>query len=381
MARTFVELLGGGSPRSSDAAWFVPIWIKRIRLVSPLRRSEATRFLVYALAISIVLSGCSAVDNSSPKSLDTNDSADSTLRGGFAGSVGGDFDAPGVAPGEVPDGAVGLNAAAIARQLIFSGEMDITVQDVEATSSDIVEWIAQSGGFVESSSSSQFDGRPSMHFVLRVPSEDYDALRDHIRSVAIQVELDQSRRVDVTSQHADYGAKLETMRLAESELRELLAAQNERGGDVETVLSIHRELRGLRTEIDGLQAQLDVLDEQIALSTLTLSLAGESAVSGDGRAWRVGSTFRSATRDLNVGVQRFLEGLVYFLVAVLPIVLLWSAVLSAGAWLVVRIARIAGFRRPSGRGPTKPSRRDAAQVASKEVAAKEDSPSEDEGSN
>lgn len=284
-----------------------------------------------------------------------------------------DFAQPADFAGEADGGANAVHAQSITRQLIFSGHMSLTVSDVEAASVGIGKWVGGRGGFVESSSASAFDGRPSMYMVLRVPSDEYEALRDHVRGLAVDMGDDRSERVDVTAQHADYSARLETLTLAEAELRELLAAQEEEGGNVETVLSIYRELRTLRTEIDGLQAQLDTLEEQIALSTLSVELNSESIADTSGRAWRVRSTFQSATRDLFRGVQTFTEGLVYFLVAILPMILLWSVVLGVAAWVVARVARLVGWRRPRRRGS---SDRDP-PVSSR--AAGETSAAEDEG--
>lgn len=233
-----------------------------------------------------------------------------------------------------------------ARQLVFSGEMGAIADDIAVAADEITTWVGTRGGFVERSSTSSYGGRPSVHLVLRIPSTDYEALRDHVRDVVIEVQADESRREDVTSEHTDYRARLDALRLAETELRELLEAQDEQGGDLETVLAIHRELRTLRAEIDSLQAQLDGLEERVALSTLTVDLSGESTAATATRTWRIGAVFDSARRDLVRNLQVFSEGFVYFVVAVLPLALAWTAALGAAVWLVVTIARRLG--RPRG---------------------------------
>ena len=310
-------------------------------LINRFARTTSWKLGFSVIGAAALITGCAGTGDS--RSMDDSTSLGGSLYGAADYNV--EESAPN-APSLMSDQ---VEVEASQRQLVFRGEMSIVVEDLDQIVSDFSTWVVQNGGFVESSQTTSSDSSRSVRLVLRIASEAYESLRSELQDRAIEVRSDWSERVDVTAEYADVDARLKTLRLAETELRELLAVQNESGGDVETVLAIYRELRQLRTEIDGLQAQLDVLDEQIALSTLTVRISSEVEATSGGGTWRIGRTFRRGVSDLVSGAQNFAQGLIYFLVAVVPMLLLWGAAIGVGLWVVTRAFRFAGIRRPSFR--------------------------------
>jgi hypothetical protein len=214
--------------------------------------------------------------------------------------------------------------------------MSIEAADTRSVLEAISAWLEQRGGFVEQSRITGAPGHESAYVTLRVPQPEYEALRDLVRERAEEVFRDESRRADVTAQRADLDARLENLRLTEQELRELLADMRENGGDTESVLAAYRELSTYRGEIESLEARLATLDEQVALSTLVLELSPVPQLAErEARRWQLARSVRSAWVDLVDGLQGMAEGLIYFLIAVLPRLLI-GLFLAWLAWLALR---------------------------------------------
>ena len=184
------------------------------------------------------------------------------------------------------------------------------------------------------------------HYVVRASRElGSDRLDTSVGPLSVEVLEDQSERSDVTAQHADLSARLENLETAEAELRELMSSVRESGGNTEDVLAIHRQVTETRGQIDSLQGQLDVLSEQVALSTITVSLEPEPVPPIEAvAAWRPGLTFQRAQADLVSALQSLTNAAIYVSVALLPLLIL----VGLGAYVVYRV--IMYLRRRSSRG-------------------------------
>ena len=127
--------------------------------------------------------------------------------------------------------------------------------------------------FVADESSQRYDDSVETTLTVRVPSAQFDGLMESLTELPGQVESRSISVDDVTREVADVSARLETKRLAEAQLRELLG----RAGSVEDILAVQTRLQTVREEIESTEAQLRVLRDQVSLSTIMLTLFESSA--------------------------------------------------------------------------------------------------------
>ena len=177
---------------------------------------------------------------------------------------------------------------------------------------------------------------------LRVPAERFEAARSALRALAIRVDNENINTDDVTDQYFDIEARLTTLRATETELLKLLAETRERGGKVEDIMSIYRELTTVQAEIESLQGQLNRLDKLVALSTISINVRPDELTTPIvEEGWRPLETLRSSVGALVNVLRNLVDLVIYLVVVVLPVLLLLAIpvviVLFILRWIIRRL--------------------------------------------
>ena len=247
----------------------------------------------------------------------------------------------------MPDAAVPVQASAPApapaaatpsvrsRKLIRRLELHVVARDTEPTARSLQDLAASLGGFVSDLNANRVEGVLHYQMTLRVPADRLDRAREEIRRIVLRVESEQMSTEDVTDQYVDLDARMRSLQTTESELRELLSESRERARKVSDVMEIHRELTGVRTQIEQIQGQLNTLQNLVGFSTIHLSLrpdaVGKPLVA---EGWRPSDTVRNAFRNLVEFLQGIADLLIVLVVLGLPValVILVPVLLLRWAW-------------------------------------------------
>ncbi|NOX61589.1 MAG: DUF4349 domain-containing protein [Chloroflexi bacterium] len=227
------------------------------------------------------------------------------------------------------------------RKVIYNANMTLTVTDTDATARKIEEMATNMGGYVANMNAWRGQGDIMYYTItLRIPADQFDAAREALRQMAVRVDSDNISTDDVTDQYYDIEARLKALRATETELLELLAETRERGGSVEDIMSIHRELSRVQGEIESLQGQLNRLDKLVAFSTISVDLRPhELAQPITTDEWQPLETLRNSIRTLVRALQGLLDLTIYLVVVVLPILLILAIPLALFVLLIRRLAR------------------------------------------
>jgi hypothetical protein len=154
-----------------------------------------------------------------------------------------------------------------------------------------------------------------------VPAERLDEVVADLRELG-RVESVSLGAEDVTEQYFDLEIRLATQRELEARLRELLRRPS---NELSDLLEIERELARVRTEIDQMEGRKRFWDQQVALSTLSVSLAEPrpKVAGGEGGIWRtLAESFRRAGENFVLAVA----GILAFTGGLVPVILaLWLA--------------------------------------------------------
>lgn len=228
------------------------------------------------------------------------------------------------------------------RKVIYNADLTLIVADTEATAGRIDQMAGELDGYVANLNAYRGEGDILYYNItLRIPAQQFDAARAALRDMAVRVDNESIHTDDVTDQYFDIEARLRTLRATETELLALLQETRERGGEVEDIMSIYRELTEIQSEIESLQGQLNRLDKLIALSTITINLRPDELAQPITSQWRPLETLRDSFRTLINVLRGLVDLLIGFVVVVLPTLVVLAIpvllILFALRWIIRRL--------------------------------------------
>jgi hypothetical protein len=307
----------------------------------------AAAFLLVAGAIGFLAQGGGG-------SMSGSDGQASQLTRGEAvsGGSGGVAGAPKAMPGAAPAPATGENAlagldysadlgdsavrhSADGRQqqnlskIIRDGRIGIVVPDNKFGDAvgDLTFIAEKHGGFIISSST---NNDRSGTFVLRIPAKKFDRALGDIRDLATHVRFQEVRGDDVTAEFIDQQARLRILQTR----RELLFDLFRQADTTDEILRMSSQLDDVTLQIEQIQGALRFLNDQVAESTLRVSIQEQNAPKAATSAG-VDNPDLGSSVDLAVqGFLRIVGAVIVGLGYLIPL-----TVLAAIVWLVVLSVR------------------------------------------
>ena len=217
------------------------------------------------------------------------------------------------------------------RKLIRKGEMTVEVSSVTAALTRLAQIISSAGGQTANQSERQDEyGSRTASVTCRVPAERLDAAVEAVKTLGSARTLTLTAE-DVTTDYFDVGVRINTQTQLERQLVAILQRPTNRLSDL---LKIERELARVREEIDRLQGRRRSWDNQIALSSLVITLEEPAPVvagTGGGLLRTLGESFGEAVENAVLAVA----GIIATAGSILPVALLVGAV----GWMAVRLRR------------------------------------------
>ena len=240
------------------------------------------------------------------------------LDGGGVPAEGAAGEEPAASPGSGPDrdeGAPPL-AAPIEQRIVKTGEVTLEVENVGEALGQVRAMAVELGGYVGGSQAGTLDDRATL--TIRIPAATFEDALARLHGMDAELVAEATREQDVTGQVVDLAARIENLQASEASYRELVA----RAERVEDILAVQSRLDQVRGEIEQLTAQLEALEGQAALSTLTITLVPRATpVATTTEAWDPAAQLDRALASV-VGIgQGLLDGLIWFVVVWLPILL------------------------------------------------------------
>ena len=167
--------------------------------------------------------------------------------------------------------------AAPLTKIIKSGSVDLEVARgrVGATIDRISATATGAGGFVADSKSAETDGHPTGAVTVRVPADHFESVTADLRKLG-KVRSAATSGNDVTAEYTDNAARLHTLMTSRDSLREVLSKARAIGD----ILAVQDRLNDVQTQIEQLQGRQNVLDNQVALGTIAVTVhePGQAAV-------------------------------------------------------------------------------------------------------
>jgi hypothetical protein len=216
------------------------------------------------------------------------------------------------------------------RKLIRNGEMTIEVKNVADALASLTQILRTIGG----QSTNQLErhnefGRRTASITCLVPAERLDAAIAAARGLGEPQSLS-FKTEDITTSYFDVRVRIDTQKQLEQQLVALLKRPSNRLSDL---LEIEREVARVRQEIDQLEGRVRLWDNQLAMSSLVITLQEPAPIvaSSGGPLLTLVASFGEAGENFVVTVA----GLIAASGSVLPIALL----LAGPAWAAGRAWR------------------------------------------
>ena len=168
-----------------------------------------------------------------------------------------------------------LTPADLGRDIIYTADISVQADDVEAASREAVSIVQGLGGIVFSQTT-RTEPRPSTEITFKVFPADFSTALERLSGVGKLVDQ-HIRSDDVTEIIVDLRSRIITAEASVDRLRNFL----QEATDLEDVAELERELLDRETTLERLRGQLRTLQDQVDLATITLSITQSPTVLPD----------------------------------------------------------------------------------------------------
>ncbi len=299
------------------------------------RRGTLTLSAISGLAAVLLLAACggekSRADNVSEIPASFTRNRDGSLHNN------GPFDpAATTVPKDQANSPLG---AAIDRKIVKSATIELSVENVAASVTEIETIAEVAGGFV-SGSSIFVEDRPAPEvgdgtqpvrtqsgtMTIRVPADSYASVLQKLRGVADEVVSENSTAEEVTEEYTDLQARLRNLKATEVQYLELL----KQAKAIPDIITVQDKLNEVRGQIEQAQGRISVLTDLSDLATITVQLTPTALVRTDGNrswataAWEESLAFAEGTMVVGATVAIFAGvSLLWLVPLMLIIAIIW----------------------------------------------------------
>lgn len=279
-----------------------------------LRAKPLLKLFLMVLAVAAVAAACSATDSSDTAAalLDDSVAEVAVTTAADARSQESTSDLTGVRADELGTGdtaQTALQISSLGRDIIFTADLTVAVNDVVGAGEDATRIIQGMGGFLFGQRSV---GSPEPRSVLtfKVQPEDFsEALRrlgaiGEIRSQNVFAD-------DVTERVVDLASRINTAEASVERLRALL----DEATDIKAIVAVETELLARETQLETLRGRLRTLEDQVSLATITLTLteaASRPALSLSVTAYPAHDNGLSCPGNSHLGIEQNTEATICF---------------------------------------------------------------------
>jgi hypothetical protein len=220
------------------------------------------------------------------------------------------------------------------RMIVRTANLQIKVKDVGVSLDEVRGIAGARGGFVTQTDSHQDGDYTVATITLQVPAREFDGVVSQLRKMGVKPVQETISSSDVTEEYTDLQSQLRNQEATEQRILALMG----KATAIDDVLTLDRELRQIRAEIERVQGRLNFLAKRSEMSTITVSLLPETAPIAEVKpavdGWdpaQVALQAWNASLDLLAGVGKVVISASVFLWWAVPVLL--------AIWLIMRPRR------------------------------------------
>ena len=266
------------------------------------------RLSLLLLIAGLILMGCQAKNSNEPSNEQATDANTQSAS------------APEAAPDK--NDAEEAPAPLLAdRKLVRNATLRFRVEKLTDSEGRVSKMAGQFGGMITNSEEDRTGGLSEMSMTVRVPAARLDAFLENLLKESIYTDTKTITAEDVTRQYADTDARIRAKKATEARYLQLL----QKARNVEEVMAVEAQIGQMREDIEAQEAVLRTLKNDVALSTITLTMyeRGEYVNEPDAPFYvRAAQNFRDGLSF----VGQFMLGAFYFAPLLLIAAALWGAI-------------------------------------------------------
>ena len=213
--------------------------------------------------------------------------------------------------------------AAASRKIIYTDDIKLIVADSKKSVSQIREKTKAAGGYVADEHTWLENDQVRATLTVRVPLGAFDSFMSTLRGLALRVDDERLSSRDVTDQYVDLQAQLHNLEATEKELQALLTDVRKRTQRASDIMDVYRELSKVRGQIDQVKGRMQMLDKLTTFATINVTIVpdvlSKPVVT---EPWRPAVTIRHAVRMLVNLARGFLQAMIYFVLVIIPFLLM-----------------------------------------------------------
>jgi len=234
-------------------------------------------------------------------------------------------------PTGVPDGSTTSNVEPVSpsslRMVIKNADLQLLVEDTNASLNRLTQMAADFGGYVISSQTEQRGDYVYANAQIAVPSAQFEAALNQLRNASLKVLRESATGQDVSAEYVDLRSRLTNLEATAARVREFLADAK----TVEESLNVNRQLSELEAQIEQVKGQMKYYEGRAAFSTITIALVPQTApVEVKPTEWNPGETFEDALDVLVKLVQSLTDIAIWLAVVFGPFALIAFVVIGLG---------------------------------------------------
>jgi Domain of unknown function (DUF4349) len=227
-------------------------------------------------------------------------------------------------------------AEAFSREkIIRTGSLSLRVSEPGTAASRIRELSEIFGGFVEKSSSGSKDQSGTL--TVRIPAENLTAFLRQVKQVAIRVDREHLESRDATREYIDLDAQLRNARAEETQYLQIMR----HAVSVKDTLEVSTKLADVRGRVEHLQGEMNYMTNQIAMSSIDISLWADENAGHLGTRWHPLYKVRKAFAETTAGLMDWTDAALAFGMKV-PLILAWLLTIAGLlllAWRTLLVIR------------------------------------------
>lgn len=155
------------------------------------------------------------------------------------------------------------------RKVIRNGTVEYEIDSFDSASLTIARIVTEEKGYLAGTESEKLpNGKVRGTIVVRVPPDRLDTLMLKLRGLG-DLKNQKLTAQDVTRQYTDLAGELRAARAMEQRLIEMIKTGK---GEIEHLLEAEKQLGQWRTTIEKLEGEIRYFDNQVAMSTLAITL-------------------------------------------------------------------------------------------------------------
>ncbi len=219
---------------------------------------------------------------------------------------------------------VSNDGVVVEKRVVKNGSLRLKVESTENSAEKIKEIAKQYKGEVANVNLYR-QGKNGLggNLTVKVPVDQFESAMKAIKAVGDQVLSESVSSSDVTEEYVDLQAQIRNKKAEEETFRNLL----ERSGKLDDVLSVTREVARVRGEIDRLEGRIKFMESQTDMSRIDVSLVEYEQVTNTPIKWKPARVAQKALHNLVLNFQKAINGIIYFIIATLPVLIIIALVI------------------------------------------------------